>query len=74
MRKNCTLCPLDLTAAADDGVNYDRTEEVGAKKIRNSLTMRVLQKHWSKDRSFDHLYPEIHVDKQKMNFNPTPFS
>ena len=63
-----------LSAAGGDGVNCDKTEQVGAqiqKKLDNVSITQATIKRSEQVRSLDHLYPGIKVDKKKVNINPT---
>ena len=54
-------------------VNCDKTEEVGAniqKKLDNMNVVEGSLKRSEQVRSLGHLYPAIHVDKQKIHINP----
>lgn len=70
------LCSLSsgLTAADDDGVKCDQTEQVGAKIHKQLDRVSVIDasiKRSVQVRSLDHLHPGIQVDKKKVHINPT---
>ena len=63
-----------LTATEGDGVNCDKTEQVGEKiqkQLDNVTITEASIKRNDKIRSLDHLYPGIQIDKQKAHINPT---
>ena len=65
---------ISLTAADDDGVKCDQTEQVRAKIHKQLDKMHVKDasiKRNDQVQSLDHLYPDIQVDKQKVHINPT---
>ena len=70
------LCSLStgLTAADDDNVNCDQTEQVGC-QIHKQLNMvpvaNAAIKRSDQVRTLDHLRPGILVDKKKIHINPT---
>jgi hypothetical protein len=62
-----------LTASDGDGINCNKTEEVGVhihRKIDNMSTVEASIKRNDQVRSLDHLHPGIKVDKQKINIHP----
>ena len=70
------LCSLSsgLTAADDDGVNCDQTEQVGARIHKQLDRVSVIDasiKRSDQVQSLDHLHPGIQVDKKKVHINPT---
>ena len=63
-----------LTAADGDGVNCDKTEQVGAKihEYLNKVTVtEATIKRSHQVKSLDHLLPGIQVEKKKVSINPT---
>ena len=63
-----------LTATDGDGVNCDRTEQVGEniqKQLDNVSVVEASIKRSEQVRSLDYLYPGIQVDRQKFHINPT---
>ena len=70
------LCSLSsgLTAADCDGVNCDKTEQVGAKMHEQLNKVSVTDatiKRSHQVRCLDHLIPGIQVEKKKVSINPT---
>ena len=62
-----------LTASHGDGVNCDKTEEVGAhiqKKLDNMNVVEASIKRSDQVRSLDHLNPGIQVEKRKVHIHP----
>ena len=71
------LCSLSsgLTAADDDGVNYDQTEHVGAKihqQLDRASVTDVSIRRSDQVRSLYHLHPGITVEKKKVHTQPNP--
>lgn len=63
-----------LTAADGDGVNCDKTEQVGAKiheQLNKVSVTEATIKRSHQVRSLDHLLPGIQVDKKKVSISPT---
>ena len=63
-----------LTATDSDGVNCDKTEEVGSKiqrQLDNVCVIDASIKRREQVRSLDHLYPGVKIDKKKVTINPT---
>ncbi len=70
------LCSLSsgLTAVDGDGINCDRTEEVGAriqKKLDHVSIAQASLKRKDQVKSLNHLQPGIQIDKEKCLINPT---
>ena len=59
-----------LTASVGDGINCDKTKEIGLKLQKQLDNISVLEasiKRSEQVKSLDHLYPEVQVDKQKVH-------
>lgn len=62
-----------LTASDGDGINCEKTEEVGAhiqKQLDNVNIVDAFIKRKEQVKSLDHLYPGIQVDKRKGHIHP----
>ncbi len=70
------LCSLSsgLTAVDGDGINCDRTEEVGARIQKKFDHVSIAQSSLKKKdqvKSLNHLQPGIQVNKESVKINPT---
>ena len=62
-----------LTASKGDGVNCDKTEEVGKeiqRKLDNITVADASVKRKDTIRSLDHLCPGVHIENQNTHINP----